>query len=589
MTVDAWLTLAVIAGVLGLLVRTSLSPALVIFGATVALLVLGVIDTEQALSGFSNPAPFTVAALYVVAAGVQKTGALTPVLQRTLGERGWYRLPLLRVLPPAAVSSAFLNNTPIVAMLIPQISSWAARRQVSVSKLLMPLSFAALLGGMATLIGTSTNLVVAGQMVDAGLEPMGFFEIGAVGLPVALIGIVTIVALAPRVLPARLSPMSELQEAARRFSIEMVVRADGPIDGKTVEQARLRHLTGVFLTSVDRGDTIIAPVRPDTVLRGGNRLRFVGQVGTIVDLQTMRGLEPAEMEHVLDLDHPQVSYYEVVLGSQFPGIGQTLAEFGFRAQYQAAVLAIHRAGALVQGKLGSVPLRVGDTLLVVADPGFADRWHDKADFLLVAGMGGAPPRATSRAWLPLAVLGGVVGLAATGVADILVAALVGAVVLVATGVLTPLEARRSVDIEVIVVIASAFGIAAAMSTSGLAELVADGLVGVFDALGPRGVLLGVVIATIVLTEMITNNAAALLMFPIAVATAAAGGLDPRGAAIAVAVAASASFLTPIGYQTNTMVYGPGGYRFGDYARLGFPLTALVVVSLVVLVPLVWPA
>ena len=173
--------------------------------------------------------------------------------------------------------------------------------------------------------------------------------------------------------------------------------------------------------------------------------------------------------------------------------------------------------------------------------------------------------------------------------DILIAALVGAVVLVATGVLTPLEARRSVDIEVIVVIASAFGIAAAMSSSGLAETVADGLVGVFDAWGPRGVLLGVVLATLILTEMITNNAAALLMFPIAVATAMAGGLDPRGAAIAVAVAASASFLTPIGYQTNTMVYGPGGYRFGDYARLGFPLTILIVVTLVALVPVVWPA
>lgn len=589
MSVDAWITLAVIAGVLGLLIRSSLSPALVIFGATVTLLALGVIDAKQALSGFSNPAPFTVAALYVVAAAVQRTGALTPIMQRVLGERGYYRLPLLRVLPPAAAVSAFLNNTPIVAMLIPQVSTWAERRRVSASKLLMPLSFAALLGGMATIIGTSTNLVVAGQMVEAGLDPMGFFEIGAVGLPVAVIGVLAIVALAPRVLPARLSPLSELKEAVRRFSIEMVVVPGGPLDGRTVEEARLRHLTGVFLTSIDRGDTIIAPVRPDTVLRGGNRLRFTGQVGTIVDLQTMRGLEPAEIEHVLDLDHPQVSYCEVVLGSQFPGIGQTLAEVGFRARYQAAVVAIHRAGALVEGKLGQVPLRVGDTLLVVADPGFADRWHDKADFLLVADMGGAPPQATSRAWLPLAVLGGIVLLAATGVADILVAALVGSVVLVATGILSPLEARRAVDIEVIVVIAAAFGLAAAMETSGLAQTVADGLVGVFDPLGSRGVLLGIVVATLILTEMVTNNAAALLMFPIAVSTAVAGGLDPRGAAIAVAVAASASFLTPIGYQTNTMVYGPGGYRFGDYARLGLPLTVLVTAALVLLVPIAWPA
>jgi len=586
---DAWLTLAVLAGVLALLVRTRFSPALVIFGAIVTLLVLGVIDTAQALSGFSNPAPFTVAALYVVAAAVQKTGALTPLLQRTLGERGWVRRPLLRVLPPTAAASAFLNNTPIVAMLIPQVSSWAARRGVSVSKLLMPLSFAALLGGMTTLIGTSTNLVVAGQMDEAGLEPIGFFEIGAVGLPIAVVGIGMVVLLARHVLPARRSALVELQEEARRFTIEMVVTPGGPVDGQTVGQARLRNLSGVFLTSIDRGDTIIAPVSPETVLRGGNRLRFVGQVSTIVDLQTMRGLEPAELEHVLDLDSPQVAYYEVVLGSQFPGIGQTLAEFGFRERFQAAVLAIHRSGALVEGKLGGVPLRVGDTLLLVADPGFGERWHDKADFLLVAGMGGTPPHATSRAWVPLAVLAGVVGLAATGLVDILVAALVGAVVLVASGVLTPLEARRSVDIEVIVVIASAFGIAAAMSSSGLAGTIADGLVGAFDWAGPRGVLLGVVIATLVLTETITNNAAALLMFPVAVATAAAGGLDPRGAAIAVAVAASASFLTPIGYQTNTMVYGPGGYRFGDYARLGLPLTVVVVGVLVVLVPIIWPA
>ena len=590
MTTDAWLTLAVLAGVLVLLVRGGLSPGLVIFGATVTLLVVGVIDVGQALSGFSNPAPFTVAALYVVAAAVQKTGALTPLLQRTLGEKGSVRRPLLRVLVPTAASSAFLNNTPIVAMLIPQITSWATRRRVSVSKLLMPLSFAALLGGMSTLIGTSTNLVVAGQMTQSGIDPIGFFEIGLVGLPVAAIGVIAIVALGPRVLPARRSAMSELQEEARRFTIEMEVVPGGPVDGRTVEEARLRHLTGVFLTSVDRGDTIIAPVRPDTVLRGGNRLRFVGQVGTIVDLQATRGLRTTELQHVLDLDSPQVSYYEVVLGSQSPVVGQTLAEVGFRSRYQAAVLAVHRAGQLVEGKLGAVPLRVGDTLLVVADPGFGERWHDKADFLLVAGMdGGPPPQASSRAWFPLAVLGAIVVVAATGLADILTAALVGAVVLVATRVLSPLEARRSVDLEVILVIASAFGIGAAMESSGLAQIVADGLVGAFDALGPRGVLLGIVLATVALTEMITNNAAALLMFPIAVATAAAGGLDPRGAAIAVAVAASASFLTPIGYQTNTMVYGPGGYRFTDYARLGLPLTLLVVAALVAIVPFAWPA
>jgi di/tricarboxylate transporter len=251
------------------------------------------------------------------------------------------------------------------------------------------------------------------------------------------------------------------------------------------------------------------------------------------------------------------------------------------------VLGIHRSGHLVEGRLGTVPIRVGDTLMLVSDPGFKDRWRDRADFLLVGEVAGTPPVATSRAWIPVGLLLAVVGLAATGTFPILEGSLVAAIALVATGVLSPLEARRAIDIEVIVVIASAFGLAAAMQASGLAETVATGLVDVFGGMGDRGVLLGLVLATIILTELVTNNAAALLMLPIAVQASMATGLDPRGAAIAVAVSASASFLSPLGYQTNMMVYGPGGYRFSDYARLGWVLTLLVGGLTVGLTPLLW--
>lgn len=584
---DGWITLAVIAAVLVLLIRGRQSPAVVVFGGVIVLLTLGVVDSEQALSGFANPAPITVAALFVLAGAVEKTGALTPLLQRTMGDKGTLRVPLLRTLVPTAGASAFLNNTPIVAMLIPQATSWANRHNLSVSKLLMPISFAAVLGGTMTLIGTSTNIVVAGQMTAVGLEPIGFFEIGRVGLPLAVVGIALLVVIAPLVLPARKSMRDELADDAKRFSVEMIVTPGGNVDGKTVAQARLRHLKGVFLASVDRGDTVIAPVRPETVLRGENRLHFVGRAAEVVDLQAMPGLKSAELEHVMDMDSPSVSYFEAVVGSRSPLVGKSLAEVGFRSTYQAAVVAIHRDGHLVDAKFGKVELRVGDTLIMVSDLGFRERWSDRADFLLVAEMDGKPPKATKRAWIPIATLAAVVLLAATGVVPILQGSLIGAVLMVALGVLTPLEARRAVDVEVIVVIAAAFGLAAAMVSSGLADIVANGLVGVFEVIGPRGVLLGIVLATVVMTELITNNAAALLMLPVGLAAAAEVGLDPRGVAIAVAITASASFLTPIGYQTNTMVLGPGGYRFTDYMRLGLPLTLLTVTLVVFMVPIIW--
>lgn len=589
MGLDAWMTLAVVVGVLVMLGRGRVAPSVVVFGGAVAVLVLGIVEPEQAFSGFSNAAPITVAALYVVAAGIEKTGALTPLMQGTLGDRGWYRRPLVRALVPTAGASAFLNNTPIVAMLIPQVRSWAERRGLSVSKVLMPVSYAAILGGLCTVIGTSTNVVVSGQMPRLGLDEMGFFEIGLLGLPIAVVGLFLVVLLGPRVLPDRRSARTEIEEEGRRFSVEMLVEPGGPVDGKTVGEAALRDLQGLFLASVDRGDTTIAPVRPDTVLRGGNRLHFVGPVDKVVELQERRGLVSAELHHVLDLDDTSVRYFEAVVGSRSPLVGSTLRDVGFRSTYQAAVLGIHRAGHLLKGRIGTETVRVGDTLMLVSDPGFADRWRDRADFLLVAELDGSPPVVTSRAWLPVALLVAVVAAAATGIFPILQGALVAAVVLVATRVLTAIEARRAVDIEVIVVIASAFGIAAAMETSGLAAALADGLVGVFGGFGDRGVLLGIVLATIVLTELVTNNAAALLMLPVAVGAAVSSGLDPRGAALAVAVAASASFLSPIGYQTNMMVYGPGGYRFTDYARLGWVLTLTVIVVTVGLVPVLWPA
>ena len=451
----------------------------------------------------------------------------------------------------------------------------------------MPLSFAAIFGGMITLIGTSTNLVVSGLLTESGAAPLRMFELTPIGLPITLLGIGSLLVLGPR-LPERRPARADLSEGYREFVVRMTVLREGPLDGHTVEEAHLRHLQGVFLVELERERDVIAPVTPDTVLRGDDVLTFIGRADVVVDVQSAAGLVSSEQKHVAEFDTTRHTFFEVVLGPTSPLVGQTLKAAGFRSRYQAAVVAIHRAGRRVHAKLGGVQLKVGDTLLVLSDPGFGDRWRERGVFLLVSRLGGVTPAATKKAPVVGIVVAGVVLCASLGVLPVLHTALLGAFALVLSGVLTPAEARNAVDLDVILVIAGAFGLGAALQASGLAELAAAFLVAVFGGWGAKGALLGIVLTTVALISIITNNAAAVLVFPIAMSTAADLGLDARPFAIAVAVAASASFLTPVAYQTNIMVYGHGGYRFTDYTRLGLPLTVIVVVVTVMLVPVLWP-
>ena len=585
MTPDAWLTGLVVVLILAGLVASVASPSVLAFSGVVVLLLLGVIDASEALSGFSNPAPFTVGALFVVARAISKTGAIRPFTQSLMGQTGHTRRPLLRMLAPTTVASAFMNNIPLVAMMIPEVTSWARKRGSDASRFLLPLSYGAIFGGTLTLIGTSTNLVVAGQMEDFGLEPFSFFELGRVGLPIAVLGVVTLVALSPRLLERVRSPAATLAEAERDFSIDMAIATAGPLDGTTVEDGGLRHLSGVFLASVDRGDSIVAPARPNTVLRGGDRLRFVGRIDQVLDLQGIKGLEHADQAHIRELSVPGASYFTVAIGHDSPLVGMSLREAGFRSKYQAAVVAIHRAGVRLDAKLGDVMLRPGDALIVLTDSGFGRRWQNRADFLVISALGDEIEPVAPGRWRTLVVLGAMVVVAATGLLPILHAALTAALLMILFRVLTPEEARQALDLDVVGVIAAAFGLATAVEVSGLADAISDGLISSMGRFGEFGVMLGVVLATVVLTELVTNNAAALLMFPIAVSSAAAAGVEPHGMAVAVAIAASASFLTPLGYQTNTMVYGPGGYRIGDYVKVGLPITIIAVVAVVTLVPM----
>jgi di/tricarboxylate transporter len=485
-------------------------------------------------------------------------------------------MDLARLLVPSAAASAFLNNTPIVAMLLPSVVANAEARKLAPSRYLMPLSFAVVLGGAATTIGTSTNLVVSGMLEASGRAPLGLFEITPLGLPIAVAGIAFLAFAAPRLLPDRASPRSRFAESEREFVVRMIVAPGGPLVGRTVSDANLRHLDNVFLAQIEREGEPLGPTGPDAVLHAGDHLLFVGEARNVADLRRHTGLRSAEDDHLLGLDGESHRLVEVVVGTQSPLIGRTPREANFREHYQAAIVGIQREGQPVSAKLGTIRLRLGDTLLLLADPGFSGRWGDRPDFLLVSASNGPPTTDRLRVTLVAGITLAIVVAAGSGALPILHASLLGALAVLACGCLSIHDARSAIEIDVLVVIAASFGVGAAIESSGLAAVIGAGIVDVASDTGWRTSLVAVVLATVVLTEFISNNAAAALMFPIAVATATEIGEDPRRFAIAVAIAASCSFLTPVGYQTNTMVYGPGGYRFGDYWRLGAPLTLLVV-------------
>lgn len=580
MTADAWFTLIVVVLMLVVLARDLLPPAGVVLGATMVLLVCGVIDEDQAFAGFSNSAPLTVAALYVLARAIEKTGLLGPLVGTLLGNTEKIgRLATGRLLVPVAGASAFLNNTPLVGALIPEVTAWANARGISPSRLLLPLSYAAILGGTITVIGTSTNLVVSGLLQERGQDALGIFELTKIGGISAVIGLAVVIMFSSRLIPERRSADEMLTDEIREFSVQMSVDKAGKLDGMTVEDAGLRRLQGVYLAEIHRGERVITPVGPDRTLRGEDKLVFVGRSDLIVDLQRTPGLSSVESGQLVQIDSPQHTFFETVIGPNSSLVGQTLKEVGFRNRYQAVVVAIHRAGERINAKLGEEELRSGDTLLLLADRDFRNRFREGRDFLLISRIGGTSPAASDKAPIVGLIGATMIILAALEILPILQGSVLAAGALIATRVLTFGEARNSIDLDVVILIAAAFGVGAAIESSGLGLEAANSLVDLLGGLGDFGVILGIVLATTILTELITNNAAAVVIFPIAFAVAAASGLDPRIVAIAVAVTASSSFMTPMGYQTNTMVYGPGGYRFSDYLRLGVPLNIAIVATI----------
>jgi len=507
-----------LAAMLVALVKDKMRPGIVLLSVVVVFMAAGIISPKQMVAGFSNRGMITVGLLFLVSEGVRQSGALADVVKKLLpGPGATVAKAQMRVLPLVSAFSAFLNNTPVVVIFAPIIKNWAKRVGLPCTKFLIPLSYATILGGLCTLIGTSTNLVVHGMMTDRGLPGMKMFDLAYIGIPITIVGLAFIMLTSKKLLPAERPDTFEDEEAE-------------------AQEASGRHVV------------------------------------------------------------------EVVLASRFPGLKRKLKNFDFKRRYGAEVKEIRQGGQVITENLGEVRLQQGDTLVLVADDAFTRTWGDSSVFLMMTNGKEIPTRpvAAWKKWTALALLLVMIAGATVGELpavqerfpgvkmDMFFFASVTAVVMAWLKLFPPKKYTKYISWDILITIACAFAISAAMEESGLAALIADFIKGVSGSLGAWGALALLYAVTLLITELITNNAAAALAFPLALETAAKFGVDPMPFFVAICIAASAGFATPIGYQTNLIVQGAGNYKFTDFVKIGLPMDIIVMVVSVALIPLIWP-
>jgi len=590
MGLEACYTLAVVGALLACLIANVAAPDVIFMWAITILALLQVITPEDAFAGFANEGMLTVGLLFVVAAGLRDTGILDSLSQRILGNSKTANGAVFRLALVIVPLSAFLNNTPIVAMFVPVVLGWCRRSDVAPSKLLIPVSYMAILGGTCTLIGTSTNLVVNGMMIKAGVTPMSLFELSWIGIPYAVIGVIYLLVCGGYLLPNRKDLLEQLSESRREYMAEMLVVPRSRLVGKTVEEAGLRQLPGLYVVEINRNGQLITPVGPDEVIEDDDHLIFTGIVSSIIELEKISGLQPVDESARSRTAHEKrrSRMCEVVVSQTSPLVGQTVREADFRATYGAAIVAVHRSGSRVARKIGDIRMEPGDTLLLQTGPHFERAYRNDPAFYLVSSVSEYSPARTERGWIAGILIVALVALMSTNVISTVVAAALIALAMMAVGCLSTSDARKSIEWSTLITIACAFGVGKALENSGAATAVARAFVNLTGDSGPWAALAATYLLVSIVTELITNNACAALMFPICLETARIYDVSERPFLMALVLAASASFSSPIGYQTNMMVYGPGGYKFLDFLKVGAPLNLLLWIIASVMIPLVWP-
>jgi di/tricarboxylate transporter len=596
-TTEIILTLAVTIGALALFMWGRLRVDVVALIVMAALILLGLVTPQEGISGFANEAMITVAAMFVLSSGLLRTGAIDALgrrLERWAGDTE-FRLLVVAVLMVIPLS-AFINNTPVVVVMIPLVLGLTRKMKVAPSRIFMPISFASQMGGTLTLIGTSTNLLVAGLVLELGMDRIRLFDITPPAMVLMVVGVAYLLTVGHWLTPTR-DAESDLISSyeLRQYLTALSVGPSSPIGGKTLRETRFASDYGLQVVGIDRQEQRIAFPRGDTMVQAGDILIVEGNIPDIAKIEEEDHLTIAETHPEFPVLPEQrapgpgkeARLAEVMIPPRSSVIGRTLRQINFRNRYGTPVLGIQRHGEPLHGRMRDVVLRPGDVLLVSGSNEELSGLHRSGD-LAMLGAVQMPRKRLRKMKYAIAIIVGVVGLAAFEVMPILVSAILGVIAMFLSGCLTPDEAYEDIDWMVLVLLGAIIPLGIAMRNTGTAELIASALVGATRPLGSYGVLATFYLLTSVMTELISNNAAAVVLTPIALATALALGVSPMPFIIAVMLAASNSFMTPIGYQTNAFIYGPGGYRFVDFLRVGGPLNLLLVITATFAIPFFFP-
>lgn len=573
----AYLVLASVGVLVTLLIHGRIAPAVLFTGLAGAYYLAGLLEQGAWLASYTNPALAALVLLLLISIVLERASLLDRLSDLLFGGKSRTGA-MLRLTGVTAAASAFLNNTAVVGTLLGVV---ARQRKMPASRLLLPLSYASVLGGVVTLVGTSTNLVVNSFVVASGLPALGMFTFAWVGLPVALLCLLTLA------MSARTLPDHSFDEGGQRqaYLLEARVIGGSPLIGNSIEDNRLRHLDGLYLLEIVRDSQLVSPVMPSEILLEDDVLVFAGDMSKVQALQRFQGLQMlgGRADDLLGSN-----LVEVVVSSQSELINRTLREVDFRTMFDAGVVGIRRGEKRLEGQLGRIPLRAGDCLLLAVGPDFAQHRNIDRNFHVLKGAPLRPRLSAGESFIALGGFAVVIALAALEWVPLFAGLLVLLAVLLVRKILTPAEMRRRFPFDLLMIIGSALAVASVLESSGAAAIVADAVRFVFDGYGVIGALVGVYLLTLILTELVTNNAAAALAFPIALSTAKAFGVDPMPFIMVVAYGASACFLMPFGYQTHLMVYSPGRYRVRDFLRAGLPVTVVYSVGVLLLVPLFFP-